>query len=163
MLKNAVTQVFGTRFHREMKRLRPIVEQIKEHESRLSAITEDELKEQTEKFRSKIREQTKGLEETVESLREKRRKTDNSSRRVELTERIAVTEDELTEAIQTILDEILPEAFATVREACRRLLGKPIIITGTEMSWDMVPYEVQLIGGIVLLSLIHISEPTRPY
>ena len=46
MLKNAVTQVFGTRFHREMKRLRPIVEQIKEHESRLSAITEDELKEQ---------------------------------------------------------------------------------------------------------------------
>ena len=150
MLKNAVTQVFGTRFSREMKRLRPIVEQIKEHESRLSGITEEELKEQTEKFRSKIRDRTEDLEETIESLREKRQQTDNSSRRVDLTERIAVTEDKLTETIQVILDEILPEAFATVREACRRLLGKPITITGTEMSWDMVPYEVQLIGGVVL-------------
>ena len=150
MLKNAVTQVFGTRFSREMKRLRPIVEQIKEHELRLSGITEEELKEQTEKFRSKIRDRTKDLEETIESLRDKRQQTDNSSRRVDLTERIVATEAELTETIQTILDEILPEAFATVREACRRLLGKPITITGTEMSWDMVPYEVQLIGGIVL-------------
>src|SRR3954465_13901578 len=48
------------------------------------------------------------------------------------------------------LDDLLPEAFATVREACRRLLGSPVQVTGHELLWDMVPYDVQLIGGVVL-------------
>ena len=49
-----------------------------------------------------------------------------------------------------MLDELLPEAFATVREACRRLVGTTVKVTGHELAWDMVPYDVQLIGGIVL-------------
>jgi hypothetical protein len=52
--------------------------------------------------------------------------------------------------IAEVLDELLPEAFATVREACRRLKGSTVMVTGTELSWDMVPYDVQLIGGIQL-------------
>ncbi len=48
------------------------------------------------------------------------------------------------------LDDILPEAFATVKEACRRLLGKRIMVTEHEIEWDMVPFDVQLIGAIVL-------------
>ncbi|MEO0071787.1 MAG: preprotein translocase subunit SecA [candidate division WOR-3 bacterium] len=48
------------------------------------------------------------------------------------------------------LDEILPEAFALVKEACRRLLGKRWTVTNQEITWDMVPFDVQLIGGIVL-------------
>ena len=48
------------------------------------------------------------------------------------------------------LDDLLPEAFATVREACRRLLGTTLQVTGHELVWDMVPYDVQLIGGVVL-------------
>jgi preprotein translocase subunit SecA len=48
------------------------------------------------------------------------------------------------------LDDILPEAFALVKETCRRLLGKRWMITGREIEWDMVPYDVQLIGAIVL-------------
>ena len=48
------------------------------------------------------------------------------------------------------LDEILPEAFATVREACRRLVGTTVQVTGHELEWDMVPYDVQLMGGIQL-------------
>ncbi|MEO0079289.1 MAG: preprotein translocase subunit SecA [candidate division WOR-3 bacterium] len=48
------------------------------------------------------------------------------------------------------LDDILPEAFALVKEACRRLLGKRWTVTNREMTWDMVPFDVQLIGGVVL-------------
>jgi preprotein translocase subunit SecA len=48
------------------------------------------------------------------------------------------------------LDDILPEAFATVKEACRRLLGEQILVTEHEIEWDMVPFDVQLIGAIVL-------------
>ena len=53
-------------------------------------------------------------------------------------------------AIAAVLDELLPEAFATVREACRRLVGTTVTVTGHDLTWDMVPYDVQLIGGIVL-------------
>ncbi|MEO0107672.1 MAG: DEAD/DEAH box helicase, partial [candidate division WOR-3 bacterium] len=48
------------------------------------------------------------------------------------------------------LDSILPEAFALVKEACRRLLGRKWTVTDNEITWDMVPFDVQLIGGIVL-------------
>jgi len=48
------------------------------------------------------------------------------------------------------LDSILPEAFALVKEACRRLVGKRWTVTNQEITWDMVPFDVQLIGAIVL-------------
>ncbi|MFH1010771.1 MAG: preprotein translocase subunit SecA [bacterium] len=48
------------------------------------------------------------------------------------------------------LDDLLPEAFALVKNACRRLLGTPFQVRGHPAKWDMVPYDVQLIGGIVL-------------
>ncbi len=48
------------------------------------------------------------------------------------------------------LDDILPEAFATVKQACKRLVGKKWMAAGSEVKWDMVPFDVQLIGAIVL-------------
>ncbi|MEK7528880.1 MAG: preprotein translocase subunit SecA, partial [Patescibacteria group bacterium] len=48
------------------------------------------------------------------------------------------------------LDDILSEAFALVRTACRKLVGRKYIVRGREMTWDMIPYDVQLIGGMVL-------------
>jgi len=48
------------------------------------------------------------------------------------------------------LDDLMPEAFALAKEACRRLVGKKWTVTGQEMTWDMVPFDVQLIGGMVL-------------
>lgn len=48
------------------------------------------------------------------------------------------------------LDEILPEAFALVKTACRHLVGKSWPVREKETKWDMIPYDVQLIGGIVL-------------
>ncbi|MFQ6613393.1 MAG: preprotein translocase subunit SecA [Fidelibacterota bacterium] len=48
------------------------------------------------------------------------------------------------------LDEILPEAFAMVKETCRRMVGQSWRVTGQEIRWDMVPYDVQIIGAIIL-------------
>ena len=48
------------------------------------------------------------------------------------------------------LDDLLPEAFAVVKETCRRMVGKSWMVTGKEVTWDMVPFDVQLIGGIAL-------------
>src|SRR3989338_4450826 len=48
------------------------------------------------------------------------------------------------------LDKILPEAFALVKLACRHLMGKSWKVREKDTVWDMIPYDVQLIGGIVL-------------
>lgn len=48
------------------------------------------------------------------------------------------------------LDDILPEAFATVKQACKRMLGQEIEVKGNKMTWEMVPYDVQLLGWIIL-------------
>jgi preprotein translocase subunit SecA len=53
-------------------------------------------------------------------------------------------------AADETLDDILPEAFAVVKETCRRHVGKSWNVVGYDLSWDMVPYDVQLIGGVVL-------------
>ena len=150
MLKTLVNRVMGTRFEREMKRLQPIVDEIKLHEERLVGVSEDDLKAQTPKFRELIHERTQGLEEEIERIRDERRQSEDPVRREALTARLGEAEEELQETTEEVLNEILPEAFATVREACRRMLGSEISVTGRAMTWDMVPYDVQLIGGIVL-------------
>ena len=50
------------------------------------------------------------------------------------------------------LNEIMPEAFAVVKNACRRLLGKEVIVRGHPIKWEMVPFDVQIIGGSALHS-----------
>ncbi len=50
------------------------------------------------------------------------------------------------------LDDILPEAFAVVKDTCRRLRGKKWIVRGQEIEWDMIPYDVQILGGMILHS-----------
>jgi len=47
-------------------------------------------------------------------------------------------------------DDLLPEAFGLVKQACKKLLGREITVRGEPMTWDMVPYDVQLLGGVVL-------------
>jgi len=57
----------------------------------------------------------------------------------------------------TSLDDLLPEAFWLVKQACQRLVGQEIEVKWQKMIWDMVPYDVQLLGWIVLHKWI-ISE-----
>ncbi|MBQ7176322.1 MAG: hypothetical protein IJS08_02815, partial [Victivallales bacterium] len=47
-------------------------------------------------------------------------------------------------------DQLLPEAYATVKDACRRLMGKTVNVTGHDIVWDMVPFDVQILGAIAL-------------
>ncbi len=150
MIKQIVANFFGTKFERDVRVLQPLVEEIHRHEERLAGFSEDELRAQTDLFRDKARERTQALEDELTELRETKKQTEDANARERMALRIGELEGELQETTQDLLDELLPEAFATVREACRRLLGRQIVVRGREMTWDMVPYDVQLIGGIVL-------------
>jgi preprotein translocase subunit SecA len=150
MLKGLVTKVVGTRFQREMKRIRPTVDAIHRHEERLKTLTDGELQAQTGKLRGIVAERTGALAAEVERLTKSKHDCPDATERVALSDQLGKAERALAKALQATLDDLLPEAFATVREACRRLVGTPAVVTGHSLPWDMVPYDVQLIGGIVL-------------
>ena len=150
MLKHLVNKVIGTRFDRELKRIQPLIDQIKEHERRLADCSEEEIRGQTEKLRGVIHEKLGELVGEVNAKKAARHACADPRKRDVLTGEEHELEEELREKTAALLNELLPEAFATVREACRRLLGSEFAVTGRKMVWDMVPYDVQLIGGIVL-------------
>ncbi len=150
MIKTMMTAVFGTRFDRERKRIQPVVDQIHRHEERLKDLGETELKAQTTRFREQLAERTGSLKAELDEVRAAKHGCADPAERDRLEGRFEELETRYKKELAANLDEILPEAFATVREACRRLLGTTVQVTGRELVWDMVPYDVQLIGGVVL-------------
>src|SRR2546425_214803 len=150
MYKGWFTKIFGTQFQRELKRIRPIVDAIHGHEARLKGLSDGELQGQTPKLRGLIAERTSTLAAEVERLKREKHDCPDADQRVELSQKLSQAETAYVKALQVALNDVLPEAFATVREACRRLLGSEVVVTGHALKWDMVPYDVQLIGGIVL-------------
>jgi preprotein translocase subunit SecA len=108
MFENLLKSVFGSKHDRDVRRARPIVDEINGHAEAYKELSEEALKGKTAEFR----------------------------------ERLAGGEE--------ALDDLLPEAFAAVKEACRRLVGRTWDVVGIPITWDMVPYDVQLIGGLML-------------
>src|SRR5687767_733662 len=84
------------------------------------------------------------FEQALQSLSEDDLRKKTADWKAELT----AIED--NEALAARLMEILPEAFAVVKNACRRLCGKDVIVRGHPLKWEMVPFDVQLIGGMGL-------------
>jgi preprotein translocase subunit SecA len=156
MLKRLVTAVVGSRHERERRRIQPIVDQINEWDEKLQGVSEEELRGQTARFRALLAERTGELERRVAELKERKRTAKDASERERIDQELGGgdgrggVEGELRETIAETLDEILPEAFATVRVATRRLVGTTVMVTGHELPWDMIPYDVQLMGGIEL-------------
>ncbi len=150
MIKTLMTAVFGTRFDRERRRIQPTVDAIHAEEAKLTDLSEDELKGQTARFRARLAERTGALKAELDQVREAKHGCADPDEREQLEQRFHELETGFKKELAAGLDELLPEAFATVREACRRLLGTPVQVIGHELTWDMVPYDVQLIGGVVL-------------
>ncbi len=150
ILKKAITRVFGSRFDRERRKLQPILDAIHREEERLKGLSESELKGQTERFRGILAERTREVKDELDRVGREKHDCADPVERDRLERRHVELEGQWKAELGTVLDEILPEAFATVREACRRLMGTEVQVTGRALTWDMVPYDVQLLGGIVL-------------
>src|SRR5512146_2282015 len=163
MLKPLMNVIFGSRHVRAVKRIQPIVDAINAEYERLHEVSEDELKAQSEKLRGVVRERTADLDRQVAALKERKKLTADLQEREEIDNELSGAdgrggvEGELREIIAEVLDELLPEAFATVREAARRLVGTTVQVTGHDTEWNMVHYDVQLIGG-VQWHMGHIAE-----
>ncbi len=128
--KDLFTKIFGTRFQRELKRIRPVVDAIHGHEDRLKGFSDAELRAQTPKLRGLIAERTGALGAEVERLKREKHDCPDAAQRATLSDQLSRAETTYVKALQGALSDMLPEAFATVREACRRLVGSEVVVTG---------------------------------
>ncbi|SVE31038.1 uncharacterized protein METZ01_LOCUS483892, partial [marine metagenome] len=136
MLQTILTKVFGTKSDRDTKALIPIVDEINMIYETLQTKSNDDLINRTGEFKLEVA--------SVREVAQKYAK-ENISDNDEADKYVLNAEHDK-------LDEILPEAFAMVKEVCKRTMGKSWRILGQEISWDMIPYDVQILGGIVLHS-----------
>jgi preprotein translocase subunit SecA len=180
---NSILKVFvGDKSKQDVKAMMPLVEKIKSFESQIEKLSHDELRAKTVEFKAKIAEVRATVEDKIAVLQEEADTTENIDRKEDIYQEIDKLKDESYNLTEALLNEILPEAFAVVKETTKRfkentsitvkattfdreLSGSKAYITlegehatwsnswdaaGKPITWDMVHYDVQLIGGIAM-------------
>jgi preprotein translocase subunit SecA len=180
---NSILKAFvGDKSQKDVKAIQPLVVKIKSFESALMALSHDELRAKTVTFKEKIKQARADKDAKIAELKLKAENTIDIDDREDIYNAMDALEKEAYEISEKVLMEILPEAFAVVKETARRFkenstitvtstekdrelsATKPYITlvgdqtnwsntwnaAGKEITWDMIHYDVQLIGGIVL-------------
>lgn len=180
---NNVLKVFvGDKAKKDVKALQPLVDKILDFEKSLATLDHDGLRAKTETFKTQINEATAPLQKEIESLQELVINESDIDKNEDTYNKIDALKEEQYNLTEKILEEILPEAFAVVKETAKRFAqSEEIRVTanafdrkiaatknyvhleeeqaiwdcswdaaGKKIKWDMVHYDVQLIGGIAL-------------
>lgn len=176
------TKLFGSKYERDVKAYSPIVEATNEFAAQYQSLTDDELRAMTLDFRARIAEHLKEADQEIATLREEAEEDTDFSVKEELYKELDEAMKERDKSLEVILRDLLPEAFAVIKETSRRFSQNETITTtatdhdrnlaiqknyitidgdkaiwknewtaaGGQIKWNMVPYDVQLIGGMVL-------------
>lgn len=147
---NFIKKIFPSKHEKDVKELLPIVEEINEFYESYKNLTDDELRAKTAEFKEIIRKNTQEYEDKLVELRSKLTNDITHEERKAIYDELEETEKGLDETIEETLNELLPQAFAVVKDTCRRLCGKEWLAAGQRVQWEMIPFDVQLIGGMVL-------------
>ncbi len=180
---NSVLKAFvGDKAKKDVKNLQPLVGKIKAFEQELESISNDELRNKTITFKATIKENCKDVNNKIEALLEEVKTSTDIDRNEEIYTQIDKLKEEAYKISEDTLNNILPEAFAVVKETAKRFTNNTTITVtaseydrqlsgnnnyvnldgdnaiwnnswdaaGKEVTWDMVHYDVQLIGGIAL-------------
>lgn len=146
---NFLKKIFGDKHTRDIKDLWPIVEEINKYYNEFKSLSDSQLTAKTTEFKEKIQEYTAETREKIDEIK-KQLQSDEEFDRNAAYDELDSLENQLNEEYEEIMDDLLPEAFAVVKSTCERLLGKSWTVAGNKIIWEMVPYDVQLLGGIVL-------------
>ncbi|MBC8464645.1 MAG: preprotein translocase subunit SecA, partial [Bacteroidetes bacterium] len=178
------SKLFGNKYDKDLQEITPIIEKIKAASTAIQGLTNDELRQKTEDFKTTISASVSAQRKQISELKEKAEDESIDSQEKEtLYKQVDTLEKEVTSTIEEQLNLILPEAFSVVKETASRFSQGNIEVTandfdrdlaarydhvvisndkathhkkwiaaGTEITWDMVHYDVQLIGGHVLHS-----------
>jgi len=180
---NIITKFFGNKYDKDVKEIEPIVNEIHKEYEKISILSNNELREQTTILKNQIIDYTSTEKKEIANLKEEVNKDSTSVEDTEkIYEKIDSLEKEVINKIEDVLNIILPNAFAVMKETAKRFQENTTITVkatefdkdiasrkdfvtiensnaiyknswnaaGSEITWDMVHYDVQLIGGIVL-------------
>src|SRR5690606_8002371 len=181
-LDSVLRAYVGDKSKKDIKELRPIVEKSKSREKEFRALSLDELREKTLTFKNKIKEALKDVNEKMAALNAEADTTEDITRKEDIYAEVDALKDQAYEISENVLNEILPEAFATIKETAKRFKdNEQLKVTanafdreisaekeyvnlegdlaiwnnswdaaGKPITWDMVHYDVQLIGGVAM-------------
>jgi preprotein translocase subunit SecA len=152
-ISRILTKIFGTKSARDLKKIWPVVDEIKSFEEEIKGLSDEDLKQRTVTFKELIKERTNDVTVQIEEIKVKMDSNDESitlEERREFSERLQELEQEWLDILEDTLAEILPEAYAVLKDTCRRFVGKKWKVAGNEITWEMVPYDVQLVGAIAM-------------
>jgi preprotein translocase subunit SecA len=179
---NIVKSIFGNKSDRDYKEMQPIVAEINAEYEKLKSLSNDELRNKTTEFRNRIAEHLSVIDAEIAELKITAEAEEELQSKDGHYKRIEELRKERDKQIEEVLKEILPEAFAVVKETAFRFTNNPTLeatatdldrelsvkyqniqidggkvryantwlAAGSEVKWEMVHYDVQLIGGIVL-------------
>ena len=180
---NSILKAFvGDKSEKDVKAIQPLVSKVKSFESALQTLSHDELRAKTSEFKSKIQQARADKDAKIIALKQEAEQTQDIDAREDFYTEIDAIEKEAYEISEKVLNEILPEAFAVIKETARRFKeNKSITVSaspkdrelsasksyitisgdnatwanswdaaGKAITWDMIHYDVQLIGGVVL-------------
>jgi len=179
-----IKKIFGTKYERDVASYQPLVDEINEEFEKLADISDDELRNKTQVFREYIREYLTEIDEEINATNREAQEAEDLQQKEALFNELDALKEERDNLLEEALKEILPEAFAVVKETARRFKdndtitvtatqhdrdlaatsGKTYIsiegdkaiwknewmAAGGDITWNMVHYDVQLIGGMVL-------------
>src|SRR3989339_310877 len=144
-----IKKIFGDKHTKETKLLWPIVDEINAEYEKIKNLSDDELRVKTSEFKERIQNHTAETRTKIEELRIKLQSDEEFDRNAAYDD-LDELEEQLNEEYEEVMNDLLPEAFAVVKATCERLVGKSWNVAGNKITWEMVPYDVQLMGGIVL-------------
>jgi preprotein translocase subunit SecA len=180
---NSILKAFvGDKSEKDVKAIQPLIAKVKTFESALQALSHDALRAKTAEFKTKIQQARAEKDAKIVALKKDAEQTQDIDAREDLYAEIDAIEKEAYEISEKVLNEILPEAFAVVKETARRFKENATITVtaspkdrelsasksyitiagetatwanswdaaGKAITWDMIHYDVQLIGGVVL-------------
>jgi len=178
-------KLFGNKQDRDIKDILPIVDQINVVYGQLRSLSNDELRNKTNLFRQTIQDYLKGIDEDIKSVKQEALEIEDIYQKQKLYQEVDQLVKKRDQMIEEVLEEILPEAFAVVKETAYRFTNNEVLevsatdfdrdlaaqlgpksyvsiegdkafwknnwtAAGNPVKWNMVHYDVQLIGGVVL-------------
>ena len=182
ILDNVLKLFVGDKSKKDISDIQPIVAQIKKQESVIEELSIDELRAKTTEFKNKIKADQKEIQDQINALEKESSEVDDINKKEDLYKEIDQLKDDRYVAEVKSLEELLPEAFAVMKETAKRFKNNETLIVnatpfdreisatkdyvnldgekaiwknswdaaGKGITWDMIHYDVQLIGGIAL-------------
>ena len=180
---NSLLKVFlGDKSGKDLKKITPLVDDINDHFNKMSSLSNDQLRNKTTEFKKSISDQTLDINQSIDDINIKISNESSNTEKELLFKQVESFENDLILKKAEILDQLLPEAFAVIKETAKRFFeNEEVEVTtsdfdkeiaakksytkikndkciwkntwdaaGKNVVWDMIHYDVQLIGGIVL-------------